>query len=181
MSGIRAFAYENVFVDDHTPDMGLHWYLGAETFSRFRAVLHAAVHFVSLLLLPSFVVRTRAYEPLAALVFALGCAVLVRPHASAADTALWLSLLTHLPHITDKLNAPFVECTLYFLSLSFAVGSWEMWVENKTGNANHFFGASLAHVAFQCVVLNDFVHATLTQCDAHHKQLVHSNTAHRDE
>ena len=166
-----AFAHEVFSVNDHSPDLGLHWYLSAQTLSRFRSVLHAAVHYVSIALIPSFIARTRAHEPFSLVVFSFGCAVLGRSHPSAADVGPWLSLHTLAPHITSRMRTPFVECTLYLFSLSFAFGAWEMWVENKTGNANHFFGASLVYCAFQVLVLCDFLNATLRYVDEHKKRL----------
>lgn len=148
--------------EDYSPDIGLHWYLGAECFARFRIPLQIGLHAMPFATSLALMLRTSAREPLAAVLVALSTAAISRVHAAPSDSAAWQALLAFAPRLMNRLQVAHLAGMAYSVALALAPAAMEMWAVRGSGNSNHFFAASIVYAVAHCFAAADMAHAACT-------------------
>lgn len=147
-------------VDDLRPNVGLYWYFFQETFDAYRYVFLYVFHSLSFVFVLPITFRFKRY-PLYVSFYVFGLISIWKPYPSVGDIGIFLSLFMAHPELFRYMRYNAVTFSLLTALCFLAPVVYHLWVYWKSGNANYFFGVTLASGLVQTWILSDTLFAQL--------------------
>ena len=148
-------------VVDLTPNIGLFWYFLLEIFTHFRTFFCCVLQLNCFLYVAPL---TISFKRRPVLLFWLLVAYMttLKPYPSAADLALQFGLLPlFYPLIREFLVRFIVIAQVYLYTFVLMPIAWYAWLYQGSGNANFFYGTTLAIGGAQMWLIVEILHLSL--------------------
>ncbi|CAB3363719.1 Hypothetical predicted protein [Cloeon dipterum] len=147
-----------ILVPDLRPNVGLFWYFFTEMFEHFRALFVCAFQINCFLYLAPLALRLRK-EPML-LAFSLAALITVfRSYPSVSDLGFYFGMLPIWLHLLPYMQQGFVVCCFILFSSGLGPVVWQLWIYMRSGNANFYFGVTLAFATAQIFLITDILFA----------------------
>mmetsp|Transcript_12783 Transcript_12783/g.23985 ORF Transcript_12783/g.23985 Transcript_12783/m.23985 type:complete len:472 (-) Transcript_12783:1443-2858(-) len=159
---------------DLTPNLGMHWYLFINTFSRYREYFVIVCSgFVFLFCIP-LLIRFYNY-PMEMVIMIQLLRVIFNPRPTLQEVTFALSLVTLARRSIARMS---VNSVIWLLALPVPIILYVLdhglWLEIGSGNANYMFFQCLVYNVFLGFFTFDFISSTLRRDKA--LQLTHKNS-----
>ncbi|XP_059477372.1 phosphatidylinositol glycan anchor biosynthesis class U protein [Neocloeon triangulifer] len=147
-----------ILVPDLRPNVGLFWYFFTEMFEHFRALFVCAFQINCFLYLAPLALRLRK-EPML-LAFSLAAlSTVFRSYPSISDLGFYFGMLPIWLHLLPYMQQGFVVCCFILFSSGLGPVVWQLWIYMRSGNANFYFGVTLAFATAQIFLITDILFA----------------------
>jgi len=159
-------------VIDLTPNIGLFWYFFLEVFDHFRTFFCCVLQLNCFLYVVPLSICFRR-RPVLLFWLLLTFIGTLKPYPSAADLALQFGLLPlFYPIIAEFLVRFLVLMQVYLYSFILMPIAWYAWLYQGSGNANFYYGTTLAIGVAQVWLIVEVLHLALERQYKRKHQLV---------
>lgn len=137
---------------DNSPNIGLHWYFFLELFPAFESLYRISWMVMMCIPVPAIAVALRK-SPIVSWFAVLMIIGVLGPHPSLMDISLAYALLPGIPSVS-LLSIP-----AFFLCICLLVVFWDLWVLSGFGNANFYYGSTVAGAISNMYLLLDAINS----------------------
>jgi hypothetical protein len=145
---------------DHTPNVGLFWYLFSLLFQRFRPYFTFAFNIQIFIFVAPLVIRIRGrpYILYTVLTFLIG---LLRPHPTLGDVSLPMILMLMHPFVVARMRCKAVLLITSIVCVALLRTTHWLWLYPGTACANHYYFVQMIYCLSLLILLSEFLNASL--------------------
>lgn len=163
-----------VQVTDLTPNIGLFWYFFQEVFDHFRSLFCAVLQLNCFFYLAPLTICLHK-KPVLLFWLILTLLATLKPYPTVADLALETALLPLFAPLVSNFIFRFIVIFLIFLFVLPLLMplAWHSWIYDGSGNANFYYGMTLAIAAAQVFLVSEMLHSVLEESYRHKHKIDH--------